>query len=110
METFPLFAAGKLNLVALQQKMFSSGKKKIVLLNFPNNPTGYTPTEKETNKIVKIIKKEAEKGSKIITIIDDAYFGLVYEKGVFKESIFSDFAGLHENVLAVKIDGASKEL
>ena len=36
-------------------------------------------------------------------------FGLVYENGIFKESLFSKLADLHENVLAVKVDGATKE-
>ena len=42
-------------------------------------------------------------------IIDDAYFGLVYEDNIIKESIFSMLADLHENVLAVKVDGPTKE-
>ena len=42
-------------------------------------------------------------------LLDDAYFGLVYREGVFRESLFSLLADLHERVLAVKIDGASKE-
>jgi aspartate/methionine/tyrosine aminotransferase len=42
-------------------------------------------------------------------LIDDAYFGLVFEEGVYKQSIFCDLADLHPNVLAVKIDGATKE-
>lgn len=42
-------------------------------------------------------------------LIDDAYFGLVFEEGVATQSIFSYLAELHENVLAVKIDGATKE-
>ena len=58
---------------------------------------------------VQAIKESAEIGNKIVVLIDDAYFGLVYKKGVYMESIFSQLADLHENVLAVKIDGATKE-
>ncbi|MBU1704674.1 MAG: aminotransferase class I/II-fold pyridoxal phosphate-dependent enzyme, partial [Nanoarchaeota archaeon] len=47
--------------------------------------------------------------NKILVVIDDAYFGLVYKEGIYKESIFSELADLHENVLAVKLDGATKE-
>ncbi|SHF86238.1 Aspartate/methionine/tyrosine aminotransferase [Mariniphaga anaerophila] len=83
--------------------------KKILILNFPNNPTGYTPTEKEAAAIVSIIGKAAEKGNKIVCISDDAYFGLVYEEGIARESIFTALANLHENVLAVKLDGSTKE-
>jgi aspartate/methionine/tyrosine aminotransferase len=42
-------------------------------------------------------------------IADDAYFGLFYEDGVSRESVFTALANLHENVLAVKVDGATKE-
>ena len=48
-------------------------------------------------------------GKKIVVVLDDAYFGLVYEKGVHEESLFAEFADLHANVLAVKLDGTTKE-
>lgn len=83
--------------------------KKILLLNFPNNPTGYSPTVEEAKAIASVIKEEAEKGSKIAVFIDDAYFGLVYEDGIETQSLFTYLADLHENVLAVKIDGPTKE-
>jgi aspartate/methionine/tyrosine aminotransferase len=79
------------------------------LLNFPNNPTGYTPTNEEATEIVDAIRQSAESGKKILAIIDDAYFGLVYKDNIYKESIFSKLASIHENVLTVKIDGATKE-
>jgi aspartate/methionine/tyrosine aminotransferase len=83
--------------------------KKIVLLNFPNNPTGYTPTEEEAKALVEEIRKAAAAGSQVVVVLDDAYFGLVYEEGVYRESLFSMLADLHPNVLGVKLDGATKE-
>jgi aspartate/methionine/tyrosine aminotransferase len=83
--------------------------KRVVLLNFPNNPAGYTPTQVEQDAMVKIINASAEKGNKIVLLIDDAYFGLGYEAGIAAESIFAPVCTLHENVLAVKIDGPTKE-
>ena len=62
-----------------------------------------------SNVIKDIIKEAAERGNRIIAIIDDAYFGLVYKKGVYTQSMFAELAGLHENVLAIKLDGATKE-
>ncbi|WP_340110799.1 aminotransferase class I/II-fold pyridoxal phosphate-dependent enzyme [Maribellus mangrovi] len=107
---FNLFKNGGFDLEAFEAKLNDGGiGKKVVILNFPNNPSGYTPTEAEQNSIVEIIKAAAEKGNKIVTIIDDAYFGLVYEAGIAKESIFASLCQLHENVLAVKVDGATKE-
>jgi len=106
---FPTFKNGGFNDQALADKMDESEGKIIVLLNFPNNPTGYTPLATEIEKIEKVVKDQADKGKKVVVLIDDAYFGLVYEKGVFTESIFTRLATLSENVLAVKLDGATKE-
>jgi aspartate/methionine/tyrosine aminotransferase len=86
-----------------------SARKKILILNFPNNPTGYTAMQDEAEKILESIKEEAECGSNIVVICDDAYFGLVYEDGVYKESLFAKLATIHPNVVAVKADGATKE-
>lgn len=107
---FNLFKNEKFDLDSFEQTL-NNGEigKKVLILNFPNNPSGYTPTEEEQNKILAIIKSAAEKGNKILTITDDAYFGLVYEEGIARESIFASLSRLHENVLAVKVDGATKE-
>jgi aspartate/methionine/tyrosine aminotransferase len=87
----------------------SKGPKKTVLLNFPNNPTGYTVTESEAIEICAILKQSAEAGNQILVLLDDAYFGLVYESGVAKESLFSTLADLHQNILVAKLDGPTKE-
>jgi len=108
-ENFPLFHNGGFNHAALEHKMEQSTGKVILLLNFPNNPTGYTPLVSEMDQIVDLIKCQADKGKKVVVMIDDAYFGLVYEKNVYTESIFTRLATLSENVLAVKLDGATKE-
>lgn len=107
---FNTFKDGVFDLKAFEDKLNEGGVgKKVVILNFPNNPSGYTPTVEEQGAIVAIVKDAAEKGNKIVTITDDAYFGLVYEEGIAEESIFAPLSQLHENVLAVKVDGATKE-
>ncbi len=83
--------------------------KKIVLLNFPNNPSGYTPSVEKVAGIKAELLAAAEKGSHVLVILDDAYFGLVFEDGIYEESLFSELADLHENLLAVKVDGITKE-
>lgn len=108
-DTFPLFQNGGFNHKGLAQKMDQSTGKIILVLNFPNNPSGYTPLVTEIDEIVDLINQQAIKGKKVVVLIDDAYFGLVYEKEVYTESIFTKLAILHENVLAVKLDGATKE-
>jgi aspartate/methionine/tyrosine aminotransferase len=97
--------------VAAFSKALNAGKagKKVVLLNFPNNPTGYTPTEKEAKALVEAIRKAAEAGNRIVVILDDAYFGLVYEEGITRESLFGSLIDLHPNILGVKLDAATKE-
>ncbi len=108
-ETFPMYTDGGFNLAGMREKLLTPGEKKVLLLNFPNNPTGYTPTNDEMTGIRDIVLEAAEAGKKIAVLIDDAYFGLVFEEGVATESVFTQLAVLHENVLAVKIDGATKE-
>jgi aspartate/methionine/tyrosine aminotransferase len=110
LNTFPLFAGDKFNIVGLREKLLSKGAKKIVLLNFPNNPTGYTVTKSEGEEIITVIKEAASAGKKLIVICDDAYAGLVYKEGILEGSLFSSLANIDKNVLAVKVDGATKEL
>ena len=47
-----------------------------------------------------------------MVICDDAYFGLFYHLGgeSMTESLFGRLTGRHPNLLAVKLDGATKEL
>jgi aspartate/methionine/tyrosine aminotransferase len=111
LDTFPMFnASNGFNTDALRDKLISGRPgKKVVILNFPNNPTGYTPTVAEAKEIANIIVEAANQGNDIVVFIDDAYFGLVFEEGIIKESIFSLLACAHERILAVKIDGPTKE-
>lgn len=110
-KTYPFFNSdlNGFNIKALDLALTNSKNKAILILNFPNNPTGYTVTETEANEIVKIIKKHAENGKKILAVSDDAYYGLLYEDNLVEGSIFAKFVGLHPNIAAVKIDGFTKE-
>ena len=108
-ETFPLFnETGGFHVEAFRETLAKQTEKAIVLLNFPNNPTGFTPSVKEAEAIVQVLKDAAEGGLKLVVLLDDAYFGLFYEDSI-KESLFGLLAGIHENILPVKIDGATKE-
>ncbi|UVI28669.1 aminotransferase class I/II-fold pyridoxal phosphate-dependent enzyme [Paenibacillus spongiae] len=82
--------------------------KAIVLLNFPNNPTGYTPGPQEGDEIVAAIRDAAEAGVNVVAVTDDAYFGLFFEDSL-QESLFGKLARVHPRVLAIKVDGATKE-
>ena len=108
-ETFPLFNEnGGFDVDGFRRTLLKQTGKAIVLLNFPNNPTGYTPSVQEGEAIVQVLKEVAEGGLNLVVVLDDAYFGLFYENSM-KESLFALLAGAHPNILPVKIDGATKE-
>ncbi len=83
--------------------------KTILVLNFPNNPTGYSIRKNEADAVVAVLKEAAENGCNLVVISDDAYFGLYYGDEVLPESLFAKITGLHERILAVKVDGPTKE-
>ncbi|CAH1221623.1 hypothetical protein PAECIP111893_04746 [Paenibacillus plantiphilus] len=108
---YPLYNdANRFNSAGLREALLAQkGKgKAIVVLNFPNNPTGYTPGVQEGEEIVAAIRDAAEAGVNVVAVTDDAYFGLFFEDSMH-ESLFGKLADLHPRVLAVKIDGATKE-
>ena len=94
---------------ALASQALEKGGAVRIIFNFPQNPSGYTPNKTEADALVAMIKECAEGGTRVLVICDDAYFGLFYEDGIIRESLFSRFATLHKNVLAIKIDGPTKE-
>lgn len=111
LKTFELFDENdKFNVSGFRERLLEHKDtgKVIVLLNFPNNPTGYTPHEEEVHGIISVLMEAAEAGINIAVILDDAYFGLFYEDSV-KESLFGKLAGLHPKIFPIKIDGATKE-
>jgi aspartate/methionine/tyrosine aminotransferase len=110
MEPYPMFSGKGFNVEELRKRIFATPPgKKLVLLNFPNNPTGYTATIEEAAAIRDCLIEAADVGNSIVLLIDDAYFGLVFEDGIIRESIFALFANAHERILAVKFDGPTKE-
>jgi aspartate/methionine/tyrosine aminotransferase len=103
---------GKFNLEAFEACLQSEAKdrqKIIVILNFPNNPTGYTINPGEADRIVDFLTNMAQKGTNVLAVTDDAYFGLFYEDDAIKESIFARLVGRDPRLLAIKLDGATKE-
>ena len=109
---YPLFAEGGFNTSAFRKAVEDECGKRdkiVVLLNFPNNPTGYSPTATEAQEIVKTLIAAAESGTNVVAAMDDAYFGLFYEEATLKESLFASVAGRHPRLLAAKLDGPTKE-
>ena len=113
--TYPFYASGGFNVdgfVSALAEQAQGRDKLIVLLNFPNNPTGYMPTPAEGRGIADALAAQAARGTRIVAVTDDAYFGLFYHLGAesMTESLFGLLTGRHPNLLAVKLDGATKEL
>jgi Aspartate/tyrosine/aromatic aminotransferase len=51
----------------------------------------------------------AQGGKNVLVITDDAYFGLFYDAQSIRESLFSLLAGIHQRIMAIKLDAATKE-
>ncbi|MHA1448952.1 MAG: aminotransferase class I/II-fold pyridoxal phosphate-dependent enzyme [Candidatus Hodarchaeales archaeon] len=119
LESFKQFDdSGKLNTEGLKSQLQSlrdSSKpvSKIgIYLNFPNNPTGYMPSQSEVKDFVKLVK---DIDQPTIILFDDAYETFNYNiEGTDRNeqpvphSIFPYFIDVNENVLPVKVDGTSK--
>lgn len=110
---YPLFdSRGKFNLQGFEScvKTEAESRKKIIpILNFPNNPTGYTVTPEDADEIAGILTSTARSGTNVLAVTDDAYFGLFFEEDALKESIFTKLIGNDPRLLAIKVDGATKE-
>ncbi|HHW31723.1 MAG TPA: aminotransferase class I/II-fold pyridoxal phosphate-dependent enzyme [Clostridiaceae bacterium] len=109
-ETYPMFVNNSFNVSGLENCINACQSDKVfVILNFPNNPTGYTPAMKEAEEIAAALVRCAEAGKKIVALCDDTYYGLWYNDEVIHESIFGLIAGSHPSILAIRLDGATKE-
>ncbi|MDY5122489.1 MAG: aminotransferase class I/II-fold pyridoxal phosphate-dependent enzyme [Treponema sp.] len=109
---FKCFENGKFNIPGIEAAMKTDAEKYgsvRIILNFPQNPSGYSPTKAETKELCRIVKEIAESGKQVLVLSDDAYFGLNYEDDIEPQSLFAYMADLHENVLAIKADGPTKE-
>jgi phosphoenolpyruvate carboxykinase (GTP) len=109
---YPFFnALGKFDAEALRQALATRAGswKTVLILNFPNNPTGYSISRAEADQIVAVLREAADDGRNLVVVSDDAYFGLFYADDLLQESLFARLADCHERILAVKVDGPTKE-
>lgn len=98
---------------SFKETLYSIKEDKIsLILNFPNNPTGYTPSDAELNSLVDVISTYAKenKNKQLIIVSDDAYFGLFFEKNHKTPTLSATYKlAENENCLIVKLDGITKE-
>jgi len=110
--TFPTFRAnGTFNCDGLADAVRSApaSSKVIIVLNFPHNPTGYSPSVAEAKELAQYLTTLADEGRDLVVLCDDAYFGLFYDESACRQSLFSLLFRAHSRLLAVKVDGATKE-
>lgn len=93
--------------------LYSIKEDKIsLILNFPNNPTGYTPSDNELTKLVEVINIFAKEhpSKQLIIVSDDAYFGLFFEDNHKTPTLSATYKlAENSNCLIVKLDGITKE-
>ena len=98
---------GGLDLDGLAAALRGVSGKGVLILNFPGNPTGYSPTLAEVRALVDLIK--AQPGP-LVVVLDDAYQDMSWEDGLMSRSVFYELADADPSrILAVKLDGATKE-
>lgn len=104
--------SGGFNVPALSRSLASTLDEKgkaLLVLNFPNNPTGYSIRRAEADALVEVLSSAAGPDRLLVVVLDDAYFGLFYEDDVLGESLFGRLAGANEHLFPIKLDGATKE-
>lgn len=100
---------GRLGLDSLATALGRVQRKAILVLNFPSNPTGYSPLLEEVEPLIQLILAHPHP---LVVLLDDAYHGWVYEDNALRDSLFWELTrrGDPERLLTVKADGATKEL
>jgi len=112
-ETFPFFDGDAFNVEGMRRKLLSTladQAKAVLMLNFPNNPVGFSPPVEAVPAIIEALVAVVDETDKpLVVLVDDAYEGYVYDADALGRSIFADLCDAHRRILPVKLDGASKE-
>ncbi|MFX1456193.1 MAG: aminotransferase class I/II-fold pyridoxal phosphate-dependent enzyme [Promethearchaeota archaeon] len=113
-KSFTFFKDQNIDLESLEQAINEVAKiqnKILIILNFPNNPTGYVPSKKEAKEIVSLLQTQQQiHNIPIVVIVDDAYEPYIYSSDSINRSIFYDLLLLEQDVIPIKLDGITKEL
>jgi aspartate/methionine/tyrosine aminotransferase len=97
------------NVQGLKDTLARVEGKVSVLLNFPSNPSGYSPTPAEMTAIAEVLV-EAAQDRPVVVFCDDAYHGLVFDSKATTKSLFFELIGRSPNLIPLKCDGVTKEL
>ncbi|MBL0312767.1 MAG: aminotransferase class I/II-fold pyridoxal phosphate-dependent enzyme [Holophagaceae bacterium] len=110
-ERYPFYSPdlSSFNVEGLRHSLAQTTGKIHVLLDFPSNPSGYSPTPEEMKAIAEVLVQAAASRT-VVVYCDDAYHGLVFEKTATSKSLFFELIGRHPNLIPLKCDGITKEL
>ncbi|HMF30314.1 MAG TPA: aminotransferase class I/II-fold pyridoxal phosphate-dependent enzyme [Candidatus Lokiarchaeia archaeon] len=111
---FPFFLDGKFNLDGMVDRVRASLEEKskaVLLLNFPNNPTGFVPTIEDYRQIAERLSSVVDELQKpLVLVSDDAYDGYTYDDNAACCSIFPYLVNQSPYLIPIKLDGVSKEM
>lgn len=103
-----LLEGDRVDVAGLRHLLATRERKTVLVLNFPSNPVGFSPTVDEARAIIGAL---ADCPVPLVAVVDDAYMGMVWDPTRMTGSLFDAIvAAGHDNVLPIKIDGATKEL
>jgi aspartate/methionine/tyrosine aminotransferase len=103
-----LLDGDRVDIDGLRTLLAARSRKTVLVLNFPSNPVGFSPTVEEAQAIVAAL---ADCPVPLVVVTDDAYMGMVWDPTRMAGSLFDGVvAAGHPHVLPIKIDGATKEL
>ncbi|MCP4660521.1 MAG: aminotransferase class I/II-fold pyridoxal phosphate-dependent enzyme, partial [bacterium] len=110
MRTAPGYRDGRYNTHAIAEALedLPPGEPAIALLNFPSNPGGYSPSVEERAQLRRTLLAVADQRP-LLVILDEAYGGYVHEQEIPSTSMFWELVGAHEQLIPLKVDGATKE-
>lgn len=111
-DTFELFTEdGKFNVESLNVKVAELlGKQEslVIILNTPaHNPTGYSLTLEDWDKVIEGLSEAAKCGKAIALVIDAAYIDFAGDEEEYRRFI-PKLAGLPENVISIMAYSLSK--
>jgi aspartate/methionine/tyrosine aminotransferase len=105
---WPMLAGDRVNIVGLRALLAARTRKTVVILNFPSNPGGFSPTLADADEIVAAL---ADSPVPLVVVSDDAYMGMVWDPTRMTGSLFDTIVAANlPNLVPVKVDGATKEL
>ena len=106
---YDLFVDGEFSIEPLRRVLASTTQPAVLVLNFPHNPSGFTPSVDQARAVVDLV---AAHPGQLVVLCDDAYGGLLHEPTLPKRSLFWDLAETcdRQRHAIFRADGVTKEL